>query len=205
MGTRHLTAVVSDGEYKIAQYGQWDGYPSGQGQTIVSFLLNGFDKAVFKSQLAKCRFLDGEGKDKEMVAAYEKNAPQWSSDPDNRTPEQKYWWKTYMTRDLGAAILENVAKSTDDEIILRDESSFAGESLFCEWAYVLDLDKDQLEVYEGFQKNPPPEGERFASLEVARDNGYYPVKLRKVIPLSELTANSMDDIEREDEDEDEEE
>lgn len=27
MGTRHLTAVVIDGDYKVAQYGQWDGYP----------------------------------------------------------------------------------------------------------------------------------------------------------------------------------
>lgn len=29
MGTRHIIAVVADDEYKIAQYGQWDGYPSG--------------------------------------------------------------------------------------------------------------------------------------------------------------------------------
>ena len=27
MGTRNLTAVYLDGEYKIAQYGQWDGLP----------------------------------------------------------------------------------------------------------------------------------------------------------------------------------
>ena len=26
MGTRNLTAVFMDGEYKVAQYGQWDGY-----------------------------------------------------------------------------------------------------------------------------------------------------------------------------------
>ena len=30
MGTRHLIAVQLDGEYKIAQYGQWDGYPEGK-------------------------------------------------------------------------------------------------------------------------------------------------------------------------------
>ena len=37
MGTRHLTAVHVDGEYKIAQYGQWDGYPEGQGMTALTF------------------------------------------------------------------------------------------------------------------------------------------------------------------------
>lgn len=25
MGTRNLTAVYLDGQYKVAQYGQWDG------------------------------------------------------------------------------------------------------------------------------------------------------------------------------------
>jgi len=27
MGTRNLTCVMKDGQYKVAQYGQWDGYP----------------------------------------------------------------------------------------------------------------------------------------------------------------------------------
>lgn len=39
MGTRHLIAAVIDGEYKIAQYGQWDGDPEGQGLTVLDFLL----------------------------------------------------------------------------------------------------------------------------------------------------------------------
>lgn len=38
MGTRHLTCVVKNNEYKVAQYGQWDGYPSGQGVNILNFL-----------------------------------------------------------------------------------------------------------------------------------------------------------------------
>jgi len=33
MGTRHLSmAYNKGGEVKVAQYGQWDGYPEGQGQ-----------------------------------------------------------------------------------------------------------------------------------------------------------------------------
>jgi len=29
MGTRNLTIVTSNGKTKVAQYGQWDGYPGG--------------------------------------------------------------------------------------------------------------------------------------------------------------------------------
>lgn len=38
MGTRNLTCVVVDGEMKVAQYGQWDGYPEGQGATCCEFI-----------------------------------------------------------------------------------------------------------------------------------------------------------------------
>ena len=48
MGTRNLVCVVKGGEYKVAQYGQWDGYPTGQGETIVEFLLQRMDRAMFE-------------------------------------------------------------------------------------------------------------------------------------------------------------
>lgn len=34
MGTRHLIKVKYKGEIKVSQYGQWDGYPDGQGLDI---------------------------------------------------------------------------------------------------------------------------------------------------------------------------
>ena len=38
MGTRNLTIVHSNGEYKVAQYGQWDGYPEGLGIQLLKYL-----------------------------------------------------------------------------------------------------------------------------------------------------------------------
>ena len=38
MGTRHLILVYYKGQYHIAQYGQWDGYPGGQGVTVLHFV-----------------------------------------------------------------------------------------------------------------------------------------------------------------------
>ena len=40
MGTRNLTIVYLEGNYRLAQYCQWDGYPTGQGATVLEFLQN---------------------------------------------------------------------------------------------------------------------------------------------------------------------
>jgi len=193
MGTRNLTAVMLNGEYKIAQYGQWDGYPEGQGKTILEFLTGDGNIDKLKSALRRVRFLDGEGRDKEFLAEYDKNCPEWSSDPDNRTPEQKRWFQTYVSRDLGGKILEAVASSEDAEILLRNSIDFAGDSLSCEYAYVVDLDKGTFEVYEGFNKAPLPAGERFAESPINvrakfDDCCYYAVKHRKTFQISALPS-----------------
>lgn len=186
MGTRNLTVVKSNNTVKIAQYGQWDGYPGGQGQDIVDFLLGEGNVEKLKKNLDNVRFLDEEGKDKEFIEEYNSNAPTWSNEPDNRTDEEKAWWNTFMTRDLGAQILTNVANSDRDEIILDDSLDFGNDSLFCEYAYVVDLDEDLLYVYEGFQKEPHEmglwrEGEKRDS---ASGDDYYPVK-----PVGKMSIN----------------
>ena len=75
---------------------------------------------------------------------------------------------------------------------LEDDINFAADSLFCEWAYVIDLDKRTFEVYEGFNKEPLNEDERFFFLEeksYKEHRGvdqYHPVKLVKSWSLDEL-------------------
>jgi hypothetical protein len=161
MGTRNLIAVQLDGEYRIAQYGQWDGYPSGQGKTVLDFLRAKTRIEKLRKALPRCRFLDAEGRDKAFMDSYNANAPEWSSQPDNRTAEQKRWFSTYITRDLGGKILEAVADSSDEEIILRNSIEFSADSLSCEYAYVIDLDANTLEVYKGFNTKELPAGHRF--------------------------------------------
>jgi len=191
MGTRNLICVFADGEYKVAQYGQWDGYPSGQGAGILEFLRGVGNIKKLKDKLPAVRFVDGE-KDKEFIDAYEAAAPEWSSDPDNRTPEQKRWFKTYVSRNLGSEILTNIANSDDTEILLRNSINFAGDSLFCEYAYVVDLDKETFEVFEGCNKEPIAGTERFAFTPVDnpdhRDTQYYQVRHVHTFQLSDLPS-----------------
>ena len=193
MGTRNLTYVVKNGEYKIAQYGQWDGNPSGQGQTIVEFLLNEGNIRKLESILSKVRYLDRKGKDKDFIELFHKNAPEWLSDSDNRTPEQIRWFSTYMTRNLGAEILSNIANSKDSEIVIDNQIDFSKDSLFCEWAYIINLDTEELEIFKGFNTSPLDKSERFYSEEIPEE--YYPVKHYKSIKFFDLTIYSMNEVE----------
>lgn len=64
-----------------------------------------------------------------------------------------------------------------------DSSGFMKDSLFCEWAYIINLDTNTLEVYVGFQKEP--QCNRY-EIGIPDHSGYYNVGL--------LTEISLDDI-----------
>ena len=59
MGTRNLTMVIADAETKVAQYGQWDGYPEGQGKIALEFL-RGVDLVKFRERLKSIKWLTKE-------------------------------------------------------------------------------------------------------------------------------------------------
>ena len=171
MGTRGLTAVIKDSKPVIAQYGQWDHYPAGQGAVILEFLRVESNRKKLLKKLPKLRWLT----DAECKAI--DNEKDWP---------QKYPW---LSRDAGGKILEMVASGHVSNG-LSSEWEFAADSLFCEWAYVVDFDKGTLEVYRGFNKKGLAEGERFRGMKAKdtehRKEKYYPVRLVKSYKLAKL-------------------
>ncbi len=156
MGTRNVTMVIDQqGVKKVAQYGQWDGYPSGLGVDLLKILRDKelFDK--FKEKLPLVRFIEEEGRDKEWAESYNKNAPEWSSQPDLRTKEQAHWFSSYITRDLSAKVIINIANSDDKEIILQDrEDSGKGEESWVEYCYAINLQDETFTVYTKLDREP---------------------------------------------------
>lgn len=190
MGTRNLTMVVYKTKMKVAQYGQWDGNPSGQGATILSFLKK-VDLEKFKENLKNVSFVTK----KEMAT--------WKG-MDNDVWRAKY---PHMSRDIGSEILGHIDGSN---IQLVNQEEFASESLYNEWSYVVDLDREQLEVYKGFQTKPVPKGERFAKYNDRAEKEsmvfydytksgkkkkkgykYYPIKLEKIYKFNNLPTKEQ--------------
>lgn len=193
MGTRHLIAVVKDNEYKVAQYGQWDGYPEGQGIKILKFLkTNDIDK--FSDKVDNCKFITDNKFWNELYEELDisPNNGCITFDEADRI-KAKY---PQLDRDMGAGVLDYIMNN--NEIILKNSIDFAEDSLFCEWGYVIDLDKNTFEVYRGFNKSPLDNNERFYNLGVKDDNGYYPVKhiisfYLKSLPIEEKFLSYFDE------------
>lgn len=136
MGTRHLIEVKDrEGNLKVSQYCQWDGYPTGAGSSIVDFLkkdgnINKLDKA-----LNKVRFFNQEEWD-ELIDKYNEN--------DKETMQ---YVNQFISRDLSADILDNIVNSDKEEILLQDSSDFKKDTLMCEWYYLIDLKYETLYIW----------------------------------------------------------
>lgn len=173
MGTRNLTLVQQNGQYKVAQYGQFDGYPAGQGKTVLEFLRT-WDRPAFERKVAAASFLSESELD-ELTQQIK------TEGLDNTWPEK---WPE-LSRRTAAKILQIITHRPDG-IRLKNDLSFAGNSLICEWAYVIDLDAGKLEVLKGFNQTPLVEGDRFfnvLNLEKSHNPEYHAIRTVAVYDL----------------------
>ena len=180
MGTRHLTIVKQNGEVKVAQYGQWDGYPDGVGTDIVNFLHEIRSPEMmerFRRRVALCRWATQEDIDSineamemtELEAPINQLYPEFSRDTSARLlwlimngkksyllPENQQERLGSTQFDLHAAIIAE--EESEEATLLNNSIDFGSDRTFCEWAWVIDLDEDKLECYCGYRTCDGPKG-----------------------------------------------
>ena len=193
MGTRGLMAFAYDGEVK-GMYNHFDSYPSGLGQFLVKFLIGqAGDYTSAKERI------------KNLTAVDEDTAPT----EDQKLALLRYYdpkVSTGSTDEWYALLRETQGdpSATLNAGFYLDGLDFAHDSLFCEWGYVLDFDREVVEVYQGFQKSPATAG-RFAADNRSSSSGYHSINLIKEFTFAELLEDPiiMSSLEDElDEDED---
>lgn len=165
MGTRGAFGVIINEEEKIG-YNQMDSYPDGWG-------------------VRNLRWLRESLKDTTMEALRELASNAQVVDEDDGpkpTPEEVEYLKPWTN--LGVS-----EQSTDDWYCLTrgshgdigemlacgyiiDRRNFPLDSLFCEWAYIVDFDREVFEVYRGFQEKVPRAG-RWAGRPTRAENRRY--------------------------------
>ena len=183
MSTRGAVGFRLNGVDKIT-YNHSDSYPSGLGQDVLDFLSGYFKKGTIsglKKKVNKIELIDAKVEPTlEQQERYKKYA-----DTGVSSGKLSEWY--VLLRNLQGSL-----KDFLDAGVMNDGSKFLSDSLFCEWAYIVNLDDETLEVYKGFNEKPNGKG-RYAKnavlpppTETGYQYKYYPVTLKKTYPLSKL-------------------
>ena len=150
MGTRGLTKVVYKGETIVAQYGQWDHYPEGQGVTLFHTLTN---PDVVKSFIEKIPqiYYPSDSEIDALAKPFEDGSIEGMMTIDSGNSfSEKY---PTLTRNTGGEIFRVIADWDDSPIPIFRDINFEKDELFCEGVYTVDLDRElfhtQFSRYKG--------------------------------------------------------
>lgn len=180
MWTRNLTIVISNNNIKVAKYCQWDGYLEGHGKSILKFLKE-IDLKILKQKVDKLKFITDDELNATYISVGSNPDDQYISYDLHKKYSEMY---KHLSRDIGSEILDIIYNS-NKVIKTINDYEFAKESLFCEYCYVIDLDKNTFEVFKGFNRIPLDEGDRFYHLQNSSSE-YKPVKILKSFDLNNL-------------------
>ena len=183
MGTRGCMGVRVDGQDKLT-YNHFDSYPDGLGDDMVKdikkLLVEG--QKTLRAQALALQLVDENAKPTaEQIAKLNQFA-----DTRVSSGSTEEWY--VLLRNLQGKFADTLYAG-----IMIDSHEFLKDSLFCEWAYIVNLDEQTFEVYQGFQRKPHTAG-RYAALPVKQEtkpgyDTYYPVALVATIPFDKLDDN----------------
>lgn len=133
MSTRHIIQVQIGNEIKVSEYVHSDGYPTYTGNKLIEFI---------------SKMVNGSDIEEEAIRDQLRFSLQNST-----LTKGNFHNYSGSVHDL----LEKLTKQPD--VSFEDHTSFAGNSLFCEWGYRLVFDSGYrflgMEVYNGFNKTKP--------------------------------------------------
>ena len=173
MGTSGYFGVEKEGVLK-GSYNHFDSYPDGLGQDIVDFVKK-MDNKKFTENIKSVELVDEDAKptDEQKSACIK----YFNSNVSSKSTDE---WYCLLRNIQGVAHLEEIEKGDCKYMI--NGNNFPFESLFCEWAYIINLDNDTFEIYKGFQKSQ--NDGRFKTEN--SDNGYFGCQMVKSIPFDNI-------------------
>jgi len=179
MGTRYITCVKLDGEYKVSQYGGMGGHPQSAGVGCINHLkeiIPHLEK--FKSQLNFVQLIPYD--DEDVI-------------------------NTEATFVMPAHTVLKAVNETAKNIKLYPSIEYAGESS-CDWVYVVDLDEEMFKVYKGKNRDISKEAPEFTQYVPKENLGYRAASLLQQYPFDKLPdieefKKFHDDLEKQEENE----
>lgn len=191
MSTRGLWGIRKDGQ-DLLTYNHANSYPEWLGERICSFVKTMSDNDMEKLVL--------------MLKPVSENTPAISEDIQlckqlkitdftiGDRKETDYYCllrKTQGNIEFYEELVKNPPSFMQGKMLpFIQNSTFILDSLYCEYAYILNLDKRCLEFWVGFQTKPDPKN-RYGTEEL---NGYFPCKQLEAFSFEKIRGNSEESL-----------
>ena len=184
MGTRGAVGFRANKQDKVT-YNHFDSYPSGLGSDVISFIrshsFEDIQKAAQNIQMVDTSI--------EPTPQQIKDCAPWTDlSVSNQSTSDWYCLLRSAQGDLGAYV--------QGLKYMNDSKGFLLNSLFCEYAYIINVDTKQLEFYTGFNKKARKTKGRYADKqpEDSRPDSYYGVALLWKIDLNDILSASDEEV-----------
>lgn len=184
MSTRGLWGFRKNGN-SIAVYRHWDSYPEGLGAEFTGFLKK--NKNKLDRVFGNIEVVDGNSKPTDMQKAYCTEMGWCNTNVSSRSDTDWYC----LLRETQDPEKWQEAIDSGNLVYVDNQIDFIKDSLFCEFAYIYDVDNEVLEYYMGFQHEPQEENPYGCTPD---EDDYYPSRLMGKLRMAELENMTEDDI-----------
>ena len=176
MGTRGIYGLRKNKKDKTS-YNHFDSYPAGLGELMFEYIkrhsieeMNAlYDRIMLVDDSKKISELTEEERNGlEILFSY--------NDKDELIDEDMYSLLRNFQGDL-----QNYDRYHTVNIMC-DNHDFIKDSLFCEYGYIINLDTNELKVFEGFQTKP----QKTNRYGCKSNRDYYPCKMIKRIKIEDI-------------------
>jgi len=180
MGTRGAVGFRTDGTDKVT-YNHFDSYPSSLGNQVTQFLKGFKDVEALKKIAENIVLIDESSKPTKKQKVEAKELGLFDGNVSSQSDD---WYCLLRLAQGDLSVYEKFKYMIDSHEFLKD-------SLFCEWAYIINLDSEKLEIYRGFNKDRNAAG-RYAQLIQKESDEYFGVALHSAIPLKDIFGKDID-------------
>ena len=185
MGTRGAIGFFKDGQGKIT-YNHYDSYPEVLGLSILKEI-KGFSVEQMKKAFNNLKLV--KNSEAKPTPKEIKNFEKWSNASVGSQGMGNKEICTYyqLLRNVQGTLKPYI---TGEVNLIIDSEDFLIDSLFCEWAYIVNLDKEVLEVWEGFQKTPQENRYKITEKFNSGTESYFNCKIIREYPLKKLPTKN---------------
>mgnify|MGYP004464857035 FL=1 len=194
MSTRGLYGFRKDGIDKCT-YNHSDSYPEQLGRRILTFCKNNTTESL-SDFFERIVLVNGDSiptKDQiqYLSDAYFEDGEDWyNALMSAQKEDEDCYWYDVLRNVQGNFVAYQKLLDSEDTVYMTNDISFIRNSLYCQYAYIVNLDEGVLECYVGFQKKKQKEN-RYGT---RKRNCYYPCRLVMQISLSVISSAEIDTL-----------